>query len=105
MPQGPPFSHLTAGGAFAQVKDTVSFSYANVVQSGSHDVSGYAVGGGIENKLDVFGLLGPNWTARTEYLYLGLGSVTDTSRVAGLSQSLTSNLAQHVFRTAVLYKF
>ena len=43
MPQGPALFYLTAGGAFAQVKDTVSFSYVNVVQSGSHDVSGYAV--------------------------------------------------------------
>jgi outer membrane immunogenic protein len=74
----------------------------------SHSKSGFAVGGGIENKLDLFGLLGPNWTTRTEYLYIDLGSVSDTfinPAAAGLPQTLTSNLHEHIWRTVVSYKF
>jgi outer membrane immunogenic protein len=65
------------------------------------------VGGGIENKLDIFGWLGPNWTTRTEYLYVDLGSVTDSfvNPALGGVQTLTSNLHEHVWRTVVSYKF
>ena len=34
---------------------------------------GWAAGGGIETPLRLFGLLGPNWTSKTEYLLSTLG--------------------------------
>jgi outer membrane immunogenic protein len=92
--------YATAGGAFGEVKDSISGV------SFSHSKSGFAVGGGIENRLDLFGLLGPNWSTRTEYLFLDLGSVSDTVVPVGApAQTLNSNIREHVWRTVVSYKF
>jgi outer membrane immunogenic protein len=98
---GPALFYATAGAAFGQVKESIT-QPATGSASFSHSKSGFAVGAGIENKLDLFGLLGPNWTTRTEYLYIDLGSVNDTF---GATQTLTSNLHEHVWRTVVSYKF
>jgi outer membrane immunogenic protein len=98
---GPALFYATGGGAFGEVKESIT-QPATGSASFSHSKSGFAVGGGIENKLDLFGLLGPNWTTRTEYLYIDLGSVRDTF---GAAQTLTSNLHEHVWRTVVSYKF
>jgi len=103
---GPALFYGTAGGAFGDVKENIAQPAAGSA-SFSHTQSGFAVGGGIENKLDFFGLLGPNWTTRTEYLYLGLGSISDrfVSPAGGAAQTLTSSLHEHVWRTVVSYKF
>jgi outer membrane immunogenic protein len=105
---GPALFYATAGGAFGEVKENIAQPAAGSA-SFSHSQSGFAAGGGIENKLNFFGLLGPNWTTRTEYLYLGLGSVSDTfanpAVAGGAPQTLTSNLHEHVWRTVVSYKF
>jgi len=98
---GPALFYATGGGAFGEVKESIT-QPATGSASFSHSKSGFAVGGGIENKLDLFGLLGQNWTTRTEYLYIDLGSVNDTF---GAAQTLTSNLHEHVWRTVVSYKF
>ena len=100
--------YLTGGGAYGQVKDSIiqSAGGVSVSQSFSHDVSGYVVGGGIESKFDLFGLLGRNWTTRTEYLYMGLGNVTDSfTAVPGITQTLNSKLNEQVIRTTVTYRF
>jgi len=107
---GPTLFYATAGLAFGGVKETInqmSLGAPPVAASFSHISSGFAVGGGIENKLDIFGWLGPNWTTRTEYLYVDLGSVTDGffNPARGGAQTLTSNLHEHVWRTVVSYKF
>jgi outer membrane immunogenic protein len=107
---GPALFYATAGVAFGKVQETINQPVlGGTTFSGSfaHSKSGFAVGGGIENKLDFFGWLGPNWTTRTEYLYLDLGSVTDTFVNPSLpgTQTLTSNLHEHVWRTVVSYKF
>jgi outer membrane immunogenic protein len=103
---GPALFYATGGGAFGEVKESVTQAAAGSA-SFSHSQSGFAVGGGIENRLDLFGLLGPNWTTRTEYLYVDLGSVRDTfaNPAGGAAQTLTSNLHEHVWRTVVSYKF
>ena len=105
---GPELFYLTGGAAYAQVKDSITQTAngVGVSQSFSHDVSGYAVGGGIESKFDLFGLLGRNWTTRTEYLYMGLGNVTDNfTAVPGFTQTLNSRLNEQVLRTSVTYRF
>ena len=105
---GPALFYATGGGAFGEVKESITQAGAGN-PSFSHSQSGFAVGGGIENKLELFGLLGPNWTTRTEYLYIDLGSVRDTfanpAVAGGAAQTLTSNLHEHVWRTVVSYKF
>jgi len=98
---GPALFYATGGAAFGEVKESITQAAAGNA-SFSHSQSGFAVGGGIENKLELFGLLGPNWTTRTEYLYIDLGSINDTF---GAGQTLTSNLHEHVWRTVVSYKF
>jgi len=108
---GPALFYATGGGAYGEVTEnfTQTAGTTAVSPSFSHRKSGFAVGGGIESKLDIFGLLGPNWRTRTEYLYMDLGSVRDTfanSAVAGgAAQTLTSNLHEHIWRTVVSYKF
>jgi len=108
---GPALFYATGGAAFGEVKESFAQMAAGTIVSPSfsHSKSGFAVGGGIENKLDIFGLLGPNWTTRTEYLYVDLGSVRDTvvnpAVAGGTAQLLTSNLHEHVWRTVVSYKF
>jgi outer membrane immunogenic protein len=105
---GPALFYATGGAAFGEVKESIAQAAAGSL-SFSHRQSGFAVGGGIENKLEFFGLLGPNWTTRTEYLYVDLGSVSDTfanpAVAGGAAQTLTSNLHEHVWRTVVSYKF
>jgi outer membrane immunogenic protein len=108
---GPALFYATAGLAVGEVKETINqptLGFPTIAGSFSHSrPSGFAVGGGIENKLDIFGWLGPNWTTRTEYLYVDLGSVSDTivNPALGGAQTLTSNLHEHVWRTVVSYKF
>ena len=108
---GPALFYATAGMAVGEVKETINqplLGGRTFAGSFSHSrPSGFAVGGGIENKLDIFGWLGPNWTTRTEYLYVDLGSVTDVlvNPVLGGAETLTSNLHEHVWRTVVSYKF
>ncbi len=91
--------YVTGGAAFGEVKESITQGAA--AGSFSHSKSGFAAGGGIENRLEIFGLLGPNWTTRTEYLFIDLGSVSD----AFAGQTLTSNIHEHVWRTVVSYKF
>ena len=95
----------TGGAAFGEVKEGITQGATSA--SFSHSKSGFAVGGGIENKLDLFGLLGPRWTTRTEYLFVDLGSITDTFvPVTGApAQTLNSNINEHIWRTVVTYKF
>ncbi len=106
---GPALFYATGGGAYGQVKDSITQT-SGAAASGlsfTHGKSGYAVGGGIENRLDILGLLGPNWTTRTEYLYVDLGSVSDTftTPLTGGAQTLTTNLHEQIWRTVVSYKF
>jgi outer membrane immunogenic protein len=96
--------YATGGAAFGQVKESITAPVVVGAGSFSHSKSGFAAGGGIENKLDFFGLLGPNWTTRTEYLYLGLGSISDTVGTVG-AETVTGNIHEHVWRTVVSYKF
>jgi len=108
---GPALFYATAGGAYGAVKESFTQTAGGAATglAFSHSKSGFAVGGGIENKLDIFGLLGPNWTTRTEYLYVDLGSVSDSFPILNIpgaaTQTLTSNLHEHVWRTVVSYKF
>ena len=76
----------------------------------SHTKTGYTVGGGIETKLNPFGLFGNNWSVKTEYLYVDLGTVTDGYRTtlghfSALDHVLTTHTEEHIFRTGLNYHF
>ncbi|MBI5129089.1 MAG: porin family protein [Rhodopseudomonas palustris] len=92
--------YATGGYAYGNVK-------TNVVTATSNDTfnrtrSGYAVGAGIETPFQLFGLLGPNWTSKTEYLYVDLGSTTDRFGATGVT---TSKVTEHMLRTGINYHF
>jgi outer membrane immunogenic protein len=106
---GPALFYVTGGAAYGGVKDQITRTSGGSTSSFSFDQTkgGWTIGAGLENKLDIFGLLGPNWTTRTEYLYVDLGSVNDTIPGGGGAgtQILSSNVHEHIWRTTVTYKF
>lgn len=99
--------YATGGLAYGNVKTRVQ----EVLGGGAIDTTfsqtktGYAVGGGMESPFDFLGLFGPNWTSKTEYLYVDLGRVTDTYSVGGTDHVLTTRVQEHVFRTGLNYHF
>jgi outer membrane immunogenic protein len=106
---GPTLWYLTGGWAVGQLRTDI-----NTIQQGGSQVmltfddtkSGWAFGGGLE-----FRLYG-NWTARAEYLYMDLGSISHSflytaNGAAGFPTSniYTSDIRDHIVRAAVNYKF
>ena len=83
--------------SFVPVNQTQTFSFA-------HTKTGYAVGAGIESPFNIFGLLGPNWTAKTEYLFVDLGRVSDSfSNPFGANFTVSSRIQEHVLRSGLNY--
>jgi outer membrane immunogenic protein len=101
--------YVTGGWAYGEVKNTITETFVGspqTVLSFNENKSGYAVGGGVETPVpDFFSWKFPNWTLRTEYLYLDLGSVTNGYTYAGSAHALTTDVRNHVFRTTINYKF
>jgi outer membrane immunogenic protein len=98
--------YATGGGAWGRVEDTFTLfsgplNIPLLGVSANHDVSGWVVGGGVETAL-----AGP-WSAKLEYLYMNLGSVTDSFSTAffGATFSTTSAIRDHVVRVGLNYRF
>lgn len=70
---------------------------AGTVETASNTRTGWAAGAGVE-----WGIT-PNWTARVEYLYLDLGSVTSVFPLANRQQTTSANMS--IARIGVNYKF
>jgi outer membrane immunogenic protein len=66
---------------------------------------GWTAGAGIESPLKLFGLFGPNWTAKSEYLYVDLGRTTDSFVSVGTPQTFTTRTQEHIFRGGINYHF
>jgi outer membrane immunogenic protein len=104
---GPALFYVTGGYAYGRVTDSIT----EVTGTGitgftfNHNNSGWTIGGGIENTFDIFGWFGPNWTTRTEYLYVDLGNTTDAFINGGAAQTLTSSSHTHIWRSSLVYKF
>ena len=62
---------------------------------------GWTVGAGIE------GVISGNWTAKLEYLYVDLGTVSGTFSALGgtINSSYSSHITDNVLRVGVNYKF
>jgi outer membrane immunogenic protein len=87
---------------FDEMAAGTTFSSVDV----SHTRSGYTVGAGIESPLQFFGFFGPNWTVKTEYLYVDLGRTTDTFVTPSFgTQTFSTRTQEHVFRGGVNYHF
>ncbi len=70
---------------------------AGTVETSSNTRNGWVVGAGVE-----WGIA-QNWTARVEYLYLDLGSVTSVFPISNRQE--TSSLTMNVARIGINYKF
>jgi outer membrane immunogenic protein len=99
--------YATGGLAYGSVKtkiNTVSI-VGPVTQSFENTKTGWTAGAGIETPFRLLGLLGPNWTAKTEYLYIDLGSTTDNFIIGVAAATSTRAVTEHVFRTGINYHF
>jgi len=99
--------YATGGLAYGSIKtkiNTTSF-VGPVTQSFSHTNTGWTAGAGIETPFTLLGLLGPNWTVKTEYLYVDLGSTSDSFIFGADPATANRSVTEHVFRTGINYHF
>ena len=69
--------------------------------------TGWTAGAGIETPFTLLGLFGPNWTTKTEYLYVDLGRSTNGFTLVGRPTAgvLTTDVKEHILRTGLSYHF
>ncbi len=104
--------YVTGGVAFGEVRNTLNLSVttnlpgpALVTTAQSASVSnnrtGWTVGAGSE------WMLSPAWSAKLEYLYIDLGSFTDTYVGAGFVPTFTtsSHVTDNIVRAGINYHF
>jgi len=99
---GPSLLYLTAGGAFVHVRDEFGGNLSTVGSTYStFTTASWTAGAGIETKLS------PNWSTKTEYLYIDGGSthnfIANPRGVAGVPSSFDHNF--HVIKTGLNYRF
>jgi outer membrane immunogenic protein len=98
--------YATGGLAYGEVKNTATIGLVPVTFSNSDTRVGYTVGAGVE------GVIGGNWTAKLEYLWVDLGRksgsfVTALPALGGgvLSSNYSSRSTDNIVRVGVNYKF
>ena len=94
--------YVTGGGAWAEShNDFRVFTPIDAIGSAEFNLSGWAIGGGVERHL-VGG-----WSAKLEYLYPDLGNYTDVvpDPLSGHTFTMTSNVRDNVVRVGLNYKF
>lgn len=92
--------YATGGYAYGGVKTTLSDATGSVGFSNTQ--SGWTAGAGIETPFKLLGLFGPNWTSKTEYLYVDLGRKTDVLPSGNIT---STSVTEHIFRTGLNYHF
>lgn len=99
--------YATGGLAYGSIKTKIATNsfVGPVTQSFSHTNTGWTAGAGIETPITLLGLLGPNWTTKTEYLYVDLGSTSDSFIFGAVPATTTRSVTEHVFRTGINYHF
>jgi outer membrane immunogenic protein len=104
--------YATGGYAYGSVKTKIAAAFlgAPVNTEISSTRSGWTVGGGLETPFTFLGIFGPNWTSKTEYLYVDLGTSSGsfTIPVVGAVSVTAINSTQvheHIFRTGLNYHF
>jgi outer membrane immunogenic protein len=93
--------YATGGYAYGGVKTKVSALGTELINASSTK-SGWTAGAGIETPFKLLGLFGPNWTSKTEYLYVDLGSTANTIVPGVVTES---KVTEHIFRTGLNYHF
>jgi outer membrane immunogenic protein len=106
---GPSLFYVAGGLAYGQVKNKITETFpgfATASINSSETLTGWTFGGGLETPVGpILGMVFPNWTIRTEYLYIDLGNSVTNYTYAGVSHVLVSDIRNHVFRTSVNYQF
>jgi outer membrane immunogenic protein len=106
-------AYVTGGLAYGEVKNNLTVTGTNGVTpvsamfSNSTTKAGWTVGAGLE------GQIVGNWTARIEYLYMDLGTVTSGTFVTPVmapsggfvTTNLSSRVTDNIVRIGVNYKF
>lgn len=109
MTAGPALLYLTGGLAYGKIETDITEQAFGVLgqYNFSETKAGWTLGAGVEQPLSLFGLLPPgnNFTIKTEYLYVDLGSTSNTYTQAGVAHSYTTDTTSHVFRTGINYHF
>jgi outer membrane immunogenic protein len=103
---GPTLFYATGGFAYGEVKTRIASTLGglNTVDF-SNTKSGWTAGAGIETPFELFGLLGRNWSSKTEYLYVDLGSSSNTFINGGVTVTFNTRVQEHIFRTGLNYHF
>ena len=103
--------YATGGGAYGSLKTDMGLSGftaagAPVFLSGSTSSTkfGWTVGGGIE------AMFAPNWSAKLEYLYMDLGSISNSVVLPAasgfpLGANVTTRVTDNIFRAGINYNF
>jgi outer membrane immunogenic protein len=107
--------YATGGFAYGGVKTDITASGGGVPAQTiplSQTRTGWTAGAGIETPFTFLGLFGPNWTTKTEYLYVDLGKSTNGFTLVGAPGGpgnapgvLTTEVHEHIFRTGLNYHF
>jgi outer membrane immunogenic protein len=88
--------YVTGGAAWGEVHNDFVVVNLSTPGSANYNKSGWTVGAGVETHL------GGNWTAKLEYLYLylDLGSITDTtvSTLPTITWTIHSDIRDHIVR-------
>jgi outer membrane immunogenic protein len=106
--------YATGGYAYGSVKTKISAAFlgAPVNAEISNTKSGWTVGGGIETPFTFLAsVLGNNWTSKTEYLYVDLGTSAGAFVIPGpagfpaITAINSTQVHEHIFRTGLNYHF
>jgi outer membrane immunogenic protein len=102
--------YATGGLAYGEVKTRVTETITTLGTNGTakfQDVrAGWALGAGVETPLELFDWFKPGqWSVKTEYLYIDLGSASNSYNLNGIQHNLTTEETNHIFRTGVNYHF
>ncbi len=95
---GPSLIYVTGGGAFVNIRDSFGGTAIAGPTVSESVKGGWTAGVGIETKL------GRAWTAKTEYLYMDVGSTNFASNVFGGPFGTTFDHSFHVIKTGLNYK-
>ena len=92
--------YVTGGLAYGEVKTSEAIGVVPVWFSSATTNVGWTVGAGIE------GVIGGNWTAKLEYLYVDLRTVSGSFTLPSTNIiSYSSHITDNVLRVGVNYKF
>jgi outer membrane immunogenic protein len=104
---GPALLYATGGYAYGSVKTDVNSTFLNgpVASRFSETKGGWTVGAGIETPATLLSFFGPNWTSKSEYLYIDLGSTSGIIADPGGPAVSTTKVTEHIFRSGLNYHF